>query len=372
MLILYIRGHQDGIFANKLDISPRDDYIITAAKKSKESRSSEYDNSLNLRGTGINFNIICKAYSATIASVNDFLVSELNNSAKHIHAPFQYIHIYDKTDNIITLLFLIEYSHVSYNLCFFLFSIENSVTCGKIILYGGIRMDLLKKLPQQKNSIAYNVIIYILSFASIIPIFMPVILGFLSDYTRLDLESGNTKTYIIFRSLFGLTYILALFAATIFKNYVFAAVPVLFGTYMSVTKLIFNINQYKVHHKFAMAMNQPVENNAVLKNDSLYILMYSLFLLLCVSLLLYLTGVPHTTIFVLLFSVTSAICSAFIVYTEAVTCEIFTANSMASGIEKFHVISFVFSIPSSLIPTFIILNSTPASNTKYKPKRMKK
>ena len=234
-------------------------------------------------------------------------------------------------------------------------------------------MTILNRLPRHKNCVFYNIIIFILSLVSIVPIFMPVVLGHLSDYTKLDLENGVTKTYIIIRFLFGLTAILALFASAFFKQYLFYAVPIIFGFIMSSIKLIHNIDQYKTHYKFAEIMNQPLENNAVLKNDGIYILMCSLFLLLALSSLMYILGIPHTSLFVMLFSVTAAICAAFVIYTEAVTCEIFTEGSMASGLDRFRVISFTFSVPTALIPTFIALNTAPAEKKKkYTPKRMKR
>ena len=236
-------------------------------------------------------------------------------------------------------------------------------------------MTILNLIPRQKNCLPYTILLYILSFLTVVPLFMPVVFAHLTEFTRLDLENGTTKAYIVIRFLFGLAIILSLFASTVFKHYIFMSIPTVLGAVMAGIKLNHHIDQYKIHMEFAKIMNQPLENNAVLKNDSIYILMCSLFMLLCITTFLYLCGVPHTAIFVILFSVTSAIAAAFIIYTEAITCEIFTENSMASSLDKFNVVSFGFSVPLALCPAVIVLNSiTPKTNktTKYKPKRFKK
>ena len=48
-----------------------------------------------------------------MAFVRDHMVHQQLQILLEYTVEFQYIHIYDKTDNIITLLFLIEYSSKS-------------------------------------------------------------------------------------------------------------------------------------------------------------------------------------------------------------------------------------------------------------------
>lgn len=221
-------------------------------------------------------------------------------------------------------------------------------------------MELLSKRPQinKRSGIVYSCIIFVLVLVSLVPLFAPVVVGFMNSFsTSLGLWQN---IYYIFRLFFGISLAIGISMLVIKKDVVSVLFPSFVGSLMLLFPCYDYISQFFSVLHSAKAMSMTIDYTLYIIN----IVQYLCLLLLCIFTFLYSAGYFRFSLIIILLSVVSFLGGVFLSVDKHITLLI----------PSFDIICFGYFIPLAVVPIFVVLSTTtqPKDSDKYKPRRMKK
>lgn len=213
---------------------------------------------------------------------------------------------------------------------------------------------IFKNKPISQNNKIYNALLYLLTVAATAPMLMPVVVGFMSDFTRVEIS----PVYLIFRGLAAIAIILAVNVFVINGNTSFFLFAGILTTITVVFPLIDNINTLSAQ----IAFSQKHGMNIDLSQYLLTVIEYSLFFLVSLITTLYSVGFFRFPVVIMALSLPAAIAAQYDVIVRAVKFEM--------GL--YDVLCFACTVTASLIPLVLVLackNPKITKSKKYSPKR---
>lgn len=206
----------------------------------------------------------------------------------------------------------------------------------------------------EKKRSAYITLVSLLTAISIVPLFMPVIVCFLSEFTRTEGVADNI--YYILRGVFGISLAVGAAVYAVNKKISAAAVPSLIGFIMLLFPLYTSVADYTSVLNLADQLGMTVDYTLYIVNIAIYLL----FTLLCLFTFLFSVGWLKQNLVILLLSVISSLFALYISIERYFTLEI----------ALYDVICFAYSVTVSIIPTVIVMSAKPVQKKeKYIPKR---
>ncbi len=220
--------------------------------------------------------------------------------------------------------------------------------------------DLFSKRPQLNNrsGIIYSCAIFILVLISLVPLFAPVVVGFMNSFST---SAGLWQNiYYIFRLFFGISLAGGISMLVIKKDVISVLLPSFIGSLMLLFPCYDYFSQFFSVLRSAKIMSMTIDYTLYIIN----IVQYLCLLLLCIFTLLYSAGYFRFSLIIILLSVVSFLGGIFLSIDKHITLLIPT----------FDIICFGYFIPLAIVPIFVVLSTTirPNNADKYKPRRMKK
>ncbi len=215
-------------------------------------------------------------------------------------------------------------------------------------------ITIFKNKPISQNNKLYNTILYLLTVLATVPMLMPVVVGFQSDFTRIEVS----VPYLIFRGLAALSIILGVNIFVINKNTSFFSLAGILTAVAVIFPLVDGISTLYTQISFSVRNGMHVD----LSQYILTVVEYSIFFILSILTALYALGFFRFPVAVMALSVPAAIAAQYDVIDRAVRMQYGT----------YDILCFAYSVTLSLIPLVLVLScktSQKAKSNKYTARR---